>query len=335
MNFNLDEPITRVQVDGIVALKLIRHVREALPEIVSGQLLGLVVGDTLEVTQCFPIASTNPDDDLSDEEQQARSQEDTIAMMKLLRTVNVDANSVGWYTCGILASHLTPECIRSQYRYQTNTPRSVMLLFDPVATSRGILGLRALRLSQKFMKLYGKDSFTRESISEVGLSFDAIYEELPIEIVNTGLLRSLIWQLEESSSLQPSFASFDLSSNAFLEKNLTMLLDSVSDLSLEQSRSQAYQRAVGRQHALQQSLLAKRKAENTQRKHIGQAALPETLAALEAESPSAFKLPPEPSRLDALLATGQTNHYCEEIINFGGQDLTKLFLAKSSKTVTQ
>lgn len=59
------------------------------------------------------------------------------------------------------------------------------------------------------------------------------------------------------------------------------------------------------------------------------------MAALEQENPGAFKLPQEPSRLDALLATGQTNHYCEEIINFGGQDLTKLFLAKSGKTATQ
>lgn len=77
-----------------VALKLIRHVREALPEIVSGQLLGLAAGETLEVTQCFPIASINSDDDLSEEEQQARAQADTIAMMTLLRTVNVDSSAV-------------------------------------------------------------------------------------------------------------------------------------------------------------------------------------------------------------------------------------------------
>lgn len=68
--------------------------REALPDIVGGQLLGLAVGDTLEVTHCFPIVSASPDDDISDEEANARSQEDTLAMMKLLRSVNVDSNSV-------------------------------------------------------------------------------------------------------------------------------------------------------------------------------------------------------------------------------------------------
>ena len=55
---------------------------------------------------------------------------------------------------------------------------------------------------------------------------------------------------------------------------------------------------------------------------------------MEAEHPAAFKMPTEPSRYDTLLATGQTNHFCEEIINFGGQDLAKLFLAKSGKAAT-
>jgi len=113
------------------------------------------------------------------------------------------------------------------------------------------------------MKLYAKDSFTRESISDVGLSFSDIYEELPVELVNTGLLRSLIWQLEEHSSMQPSFAALDLSSNAFLEKNLSMLLDAVSDLYLEQGKSQTYQRIVARQTSLQQSLLQKRVRSNS------------------------------------------------------------------------
>ena len=77
------------------------------------------------------------------------------------------------------------------------------------------------------------------------------------------------------------------------------------------------------------------KAENVQRKYAGQPPLPETLAALESENPGAFRVPTEPSRYDSLLSTAQTHHYCEEIINFGGQDLTKLFLARSAKGSTQ
>lgn len=94
-----------------MALKLIRHVREALPEVVGGQLLGLAVGDTLEVSHCFPINQFNPEDDLSEDEQAARNQEDTLTMMKLLRTVNVDSNSVRKERNGLLGpfySHSSP-----------------------------------------------------------------------------------------------------------------------------------------------------------------------------------------------------------------------------------
>lgn len=57
-------------------------------------MLGLAVGDTLEVTQCFPIASVSADEEIPEDEQIARARDDTITMMTLLRTVNVDSNSV-------------------------------------------------------------------------------------------------------------------------------------------------------------------------------------------------------------------------------------------------
>lgn len=49
------EPSTlkTVQLDGQVVLKILQHCNEALPHLVTGQLLGLDVGQTLEVTDCF------------------------------------------------------------------------------------------------------------------------------------------------------------------------------------------------------------------------------------------------------------------------------------------
>jgi translation initiation factor 3 subunit H len=38
-----------------VVLKIIKHCRENLPELVTGQLLGLDVNSTLEVTNSFPF----------------------------------------------------------------------------------------------------------------------------------------------------------------------------------------------------------------------------------------------------------------------------------------
>lgn len=42
-----------VQLDGQVVLKIMQHCNESQPQLVTGQLLGLDVGHTLEVTDCF------------------------------------------------------------------------------------------------------------------------------------------------------------------------------------------------------------------------------------------------------------------------------------------
>jgi len=44
-----------VQLDGQVLLKIMQHCNSSLPQLVTGQLLGLDVGQTLEVTDCFPF----------------------------------------------------------------------------------------------------------------------------------------------------------------------------------------------------------------------------------------------------------------------------------------
>lgn len=47
--------VRTVQLDGQVVLKIMQHCDGALPNIVTGQLLGLDVGAMLEVTDCFPF----------------------------------------------------------------------------------------------------------------------------------------------------------------------------------------------------------------------------------------------------------------------------------------
>lgn len=47
--------VKSVEINGQVILKVLQHCNEALPQLVTGQLLGLDVGQTLEVTDCFPF----------------------------------------------------------------------------------------------------------------------------------------------------------------------------------------------------------------------------------------------------------------------------------------
>ena len=50
-------PLRVVQLEGNVVLKIAKHCKEnaSATSVVTGQLLGLDVGQTLEVTDCFPF----------------------------------------------------------------------------------------------------------------------------------------------------------------------------------------------------------------------------------------------------------------------------------------
>ncbi|PNH08650.1 Eukaryotic translation initiation factor 3 subunit H [Tetrabaena socialis] len=87
------ELVKTVQLEGQVLLKIIQHCSEALPQLVTGQLLGLDVGQQLEVTDCFAFPAAVADDDAEAESAGANYQ---LEMMRCLREVNVDNNTVGW-----------------------------------------------------------------------------------------------------------------------------------------------------------------------------------------------------------------------------------------------
>ena len=66
-------------------LKIVKHCKEHLPQLVTGQLLGLDFGCTLEVTNCFPFpSSTEGAEDAELAEDGAEYQYD---MMRCLRCV--------------------------------------------------------------------------------------------------------------------------------------------------------------------------------------------------------------------------------------------------------
>ncbi|KAF4798133.1 hypothetical protein TURU_067469 [Turdus rufiventris] len=69
-----DSAVKQVQIDGLVVLKIIKHYQEEGQgnEVVQGVLLGLVVDDRLEITNCFPFPQHTEDDADFDEELSTR-----------------------------------------------------------------------------------------------------------------------------------------------------------------------------------------------------------------------------------------------------------------------
>jgi len=321
--FEEDSNLTVVQLDGLVILKILKHCKENLPDLVTGQLLGLDSATSLEVTNCFPFPSKVAENEEESEEDVKSGAEYQIEMMRCLREVNVDNNTVGWYSSTYMGSFISESAIETQYNYQERIKKSVMLIYDPMKTSQGTLSLKAYRLKPSFMELFKHKTFTKEALTKANVSYADIFEEIPIKIHNSSLIHSLLFELDESGSMDTDFEVLDLGSNSFLEKNLEFLIDCLDELGTEQNKFQYHQRAVQRQQQQQAQWLQKRRTENATRKLQGQEALPEV-----DPNNSIFKPIQEPSRLESLLISNQIHDYCKQINHFAANSFTKVYLLR-------
>ncbi|QHO09906.1 Eukaryotic translation initiation factor 3 subunit H [Arachis hypogaea] len=274
-------PLRVVQMEGLVILKIIKHCKDHSPSLVTGQLLGLDVGSVLEMRE-------------EDEEIEADGANYQLEMMRCLREVNVDNNTVGWYQSTLLGSFQTVELIETFMNYQT----LCCIIYDPSRADQGVLALKALKLSDAFMELYRSNNFTGEKLREKNLSWVDIFEEIPvssisltIKVSNSALISAFMTELEPDSPV---------------------------------TQFQFYYRSLSRQQAQQQAWLQKRRVENMSRKAAGEDPLPE-----EDPSNPIFKPLPEPSRLESFLITNQISNYCNQINGVSGQSFNRLYLMKA------
>jgi translation initiation factor 3 subunit H len=243
---------------------------------VTGSLLGLAEGSTLEVTHAFPFPDSGTVDAPTGTSENDDGQDFQLEMMRMLREVNVDNNCVGWYQSMYLGSYSTSSFLENQLSYQTDlSANAVVLLYDPLQTSHGSLVLKCFRLTESYLK-------TKAAVS------GQIFEEVPIQLTNSGLGRALVSELKSDTT----FDCLDLSTNPYLEKHLEFLCSWVDDLSQEQHKFQYW-------------------ARNNKRR--GNSAPKEQTEA--------------PKRLESLLITNQIRNYCDQMDKFAGGGFGKLFLA--------
>ncbi|XP_008794937.2 eukaryotic translation initiation factor 3 subunit H-like [Phoenix dactylifera] len=314
------QPLRVVQMEGLAILKIIKHCKEFSPALVTGQLLGLDVGSVLEVTNCFPFPIREEDEQI-----EADGANYQLEMMRCLREVNVDNNTVGWYQSTLLGSFQTVELIETFMNYQENIRRCVCIIYDPSRSNQGVLALKALKLTDPFMELYRNNNFTGEKLREKKLSWVDIFEEIPIKVSNSALISAFMTELEPDSPVsQCDYDRLKLSTAPYMERNLEFLIECMEDLNSEQNKFQYYYRNLSRQQAQQQAWLQKRRMENMARKAAGEEPLPE-----EDPSNPIFKPIPEPSRLDSYLITNQVANYCNQINGVAGQSCNRLSIMKA------
>eukprot|EP00877_Chromochloris_zofingiensis_P003456 jgi/Chrzof1/13110/Cz07g20080.t1 len=309
-----------VQLDGQVVLKIMQHCNSALPQLVTGQLLGLDVGQTLEVTDCFPFPASAGDDDGHEDAAGANYQ---LEMMRCLREVNVDNNTVGWYQSSILGSYQTTELIDTFVNYYENIKKCVCLVYDPQKSARGSVALKAIRLKESFIDLYKEQKLTGKELREAAITWKDVFIEVPIKVQNKSLAQALIADLDPSSgATEADLERLNLSSAPFLAKTMTNLTECIDDLLGEQQKVSMYHRNVARQQQQMAAWLQKRKQENAARRAAGEELLPE-------EDATAFKPIPEPAQLDQYLITNQIANYCDQISSASQQGMAKLYLMES------
>jgi len=309
-----------VQMEGLVALKVIKHCfEEGASEVAQGVLLGLLIDNKLEITNCFPYPKANDDDNSEYDEVTYQ-----IEMMRKLRDVNVDHFHVGWYQSVFLGAFMNRGFVDSQFHYQDSIAESVVLVYDPLQSQQGMLAFRAFRLTDELMDLYrsGEKNFTPEGLSEKKMTFSNLFEEVPVVVKNSNLVNALVCEIESQIPRTDREPFLSLATGSYLEKSVHLLIEGVDELGQDSQKLHNYQRNYARQQQQIDAWKLKHQTENETRRNRGEPALPEE------DVNKAFRPVPLPARLDNLLMTAQIGTYCEQMHEFASQNFAKLFVAE-------
>lgn len=176
-----DSPIREVQVEALVAMRIIKHSTSTFPTPATGCLVGMDIPSgpvtQLQITNCFQFPAAAADQ-ASQQDQYHQPDPAQLAaaapraksniayqneMIKYLREVNVDAQCVGWYTSTSMGNFVNTNFIENQFYFQKQQDeRTVALVLDVSKSSAGSLNLKAYRLDPKFMAAFKEGKFTTE-----------------------------------------------------------------------------------------------------------------------------------------------------------------------------
>lgn len=311
-------PLRVVQLEGTALLKIAQHCKSSSAnQVVTGQLLGLDVGQTLEVTDSFPFPSNLGDDDADSGPDGENYQ---LEMMRCLREINVDSNTVGWYQSTVSGSYQVVEIVETFISFMESLERCICIVYD-VSSNVGSGAVKAIRLTDAFVEAYREGSLTVEKIIAKKLSWKDVFIEIPVSVHNSRLAMALAAEIEPPSGInQLDLDKLALGPGQALEKNLEYLSDCLDDLVGEQNKISVYHNQLRRhQQQIAQWKLARR-AENQNRRAAGEEPLPEDPPEGE------FKKPAEPSQLDSMLLSNQMSVYAEHITSGASQAIERLVL---------
>ncbi|KAI9590897.1 JAB1/Mov34/MPN/PAD-1 ubiquitin protease-domain-containing protein [Syncephalis fuscata] len=307
-----------VQLDGMVVMKIIKHCRERHNGTATGQLLGLDVDGCLEITNCFPLPQSGKHDDGSSITQYQ------MDMLRSLRDVNADHNTVGWYQSARYGSFITQSLIETQFDYQKKLgEKCVVLIHDVSKTDNGNFNIRAYRLSKNFMRAFRTRDFTTANMRKLNINSQEIFDELPVKVCNSTLAEVLLDELDTTERpIESDLSRLELADGGHIEHSVESLTEGIDDWRHEQGQWLYWLRGAQRDLQRIQQAVQKRKAENKERAAAGMALLPE-------EPEDLPKVLPEPSRFEQMLTAHQMNAHAKQLETTSGANITRLYTAKA------
>lgn len=332
-------------------LQIIRHCQESLPEMCSGELLGLDRENSLEVTHSFPalpLTASGTDDgnnNASTYVSRADARDPYRSIIELsttpgdtpgasyaasrcehLRDANVDSLCVGWYVSAHLGAWVTETTLQAQFEHQQECPGAVVVVYDPPRSTQGSLSVQAYRLTEEFMALYETKRFTLDALREAGVGANDILTRVPVRLVASHLAQATLISLaamtgtDGVSPFSCDSERLTFGAHPYLEKGMETLVDTLDDMHQRHGSLQHYYRNAERQRQQLAQQLARRRARNAELRAMGEPEVPE-------DDLLALRPPSEPSRLDTLILASQVGSHCQQLNEFAGQSFSRHFLA--------
>ncbi|KAF8237781.1 hypothetical protein L208DRAFT_1388710 [Tricholoma matsutake] len=327
-------PLTNAQIDGMVAIKIIKHAREAPSTTAHGLLLGLDLDGTLEVSNSFPLPQHGGEEDEKSTKVVARYQ---ASMLRSLKEVQADDSVVGFYQATTLGAFLNQTLVDTQAIHQDKLRHGgVVVVHDLSSTARGNASFRGYRLSKAFLAAYKQTNFSTTSLMNHPLTFSSILEEIPLKIRTTPLLSSFLEtmtrprrsplsdatpELAREAAIKASFSTLEMGTSG-VTRNLEQIAEAVDNYRTEEGNLAYLSRQIGREKARAENYITKRKEENVVRAGQGLAPLPEE------DVTRLFKIPAEPSRLESTLLLGQIDGYGRSLEKTASTGLVKMYATK-------
>eukprot|EP00914_Ancora_sagittata_P027001 GHVO01052964.1.p1 GENE.GHVO01052964.1~~GHVO01052964.1.p1 ORF type:complete len:344 (+),score=66.60 GHVO01052964.1:32-1063(+) len=294
-----------VKVSLLTLLKLIKYCKDAVPNTVTGHLLGLKTDTGIQVTDCYTVptivappvshyyAARAMDVAVAAREEKVETERYSQRVADVLAQTGVESQRLGIFRT-LLPNFLKgSDVIDHMVTMINENPHTILIGYDPTVTPApwNQFGICAYRLSNEFVRLKTKaDSTGAEALNT--MQGGSVLETVPIQVTCSSLSRKFLLTHASSNNAEIGRSCFDplgMTKTAQLKATLETLCDSLDEIPTQFDRMVRYQKDLRSSAAAMRLKQEERRMENDARKLTGEDVLPQ-LESVKVDFPSQVPL---------------------------------------------